>query len=154
MRAFFGAAMGSRARIKQIIAVAGVLAGALGASPARADHQPVIVVPGKPGVPVVIDGVEASGAIVSGDWGLYRPGHGYRVIDGGGCCFGPNGHYAYFPMTGRKPAYGRREIEAKHRHPRPTTLFEKSWSAGSAPGPVTEYPPFAPPPVVVAPRFR
>ncbi len=135
-----------------IIAVAGLVAG-IAAVPARADHQPAIVIPGKPGVPVVINGVDASGAVVSGDWGLYRAGHGYRVIDGG-CCYGPAGRYGYFPATGREPAYGRREVEPKHRHPRPSTFYEKSWTAGSAPGPVTDYPPFDPPPVIVAPRIK
>ena len=51
------------------------LAAICGVSAARADHQPVIVVPGKRGVPVYVDGHEVSGAIVSGEWGLYRPGH-------------------------------------------------------------------------------
>lgn len=38
------------------------------------DNAPVIAVPGKRGVPVIINGRDASWAIVVGDWGLYRPG--------------------------------------------------------------------------------
>jgi hypothetical protein len=41
---------------------------------AAGDNAPVIVVPGKRGVPVIINGRDASWAIVEGDWGLYRPG--------------------------------------------------------------------------------
>jgi hypothetical protein len=44
------------------------------AAAARADNYPVIVVPGRPGVPVIINGRDASWAVVNGDWGLYRPG--------------------------------------------------------------------------------
>jgi hypothetical protein len=41
---------------------------------ASADNYPVIAVPGKPGVPIIINGYDASWAVVNGDWGLYRPG--------------------------------------------------------------------------------
>jgi hypothetical protein len=44
------------------------------ATPARADHRPVTAVPGNPTTPLVIDGQDASWAVVEGDWGLYRPG--------------------------------------------------------------------------------
>jgi hypothetical protein len=40
------------------------------AMPVRAQTGPAIVIPGKPGVPVIIDGVIADGAVVYGDWGL------------------------------------------------------------------------------------
>jgi hypothetical protein len=55
-----------------ILAASGVLCSA---ADARADHQPVIAIPGKPGVPVIINHQNATGAVVIGDWGLYRPGH-------------------------------------------------------------------------------
>ena len=51
-------------------------------TPARAQTGPVVVVPGKHGVPVIINGVIADGAIVYGDWGLARPGHG-ELVDRG-----------------------------------------------------------------------
>jgi len=119
---------------------------------ARADHQPAIVVPGRADVPIIVDGVVVNGAIISGDWGLYRPGHGYKIIEGG-CCPEPMVRRTYFPMTGREPAYGRKEIEPKSRL-RPSTHYEKSWSVQSQPGFITEYPPYPVPPVVVAPRVR
>jgi len=143
--------MGSYARVL-LIAAAG-FAGVLAAPCARADHQPAIVVPGRPDVPIIVDGVDVRGAIVSGDWGLYRAGHGYRVIEGG-CCPEPAVRRTYFPMTGREPAYGRKEVEPKPR-PRPSTHYEKSWGVHSQPGPVTDYPPpYELPPVILAPRVR
>src|SRR5438477_4441628 len=96
------------------IAVAALLAGPV---VARADHQPVVVVPGKPGVPVIVDGVDISGAAIYGDWGLHRAGHGRRLIDGGGPAYGPYWPGGYYPATGLTPAYGRREAEPPaHRH--------------------------------------
>ena len=50
--------------------------------PARAQTGPVIAIPGKPGVPVTINGVIVDGAVIYGDWGLARPGHGAVVIEG------------------------------------------------------------------------
>src|SRR5829696_2547079 len=85
------------------LALAGLLmGGAVVVSPARADHQPVIVVPGRSDVPVMINGVDARGAAVYDDWGLYRAGHGSIMIEGvgpnGGPEAWPNG---YYPATGR-----------------------------------------------------
>lgn len=142
--------MAQRARIL-LFGIAGLLFA--GAS-ARADNEPVVVVPGRPGVPVIIQGVDATGAVVYGDWGLYRPGAAV-VIEGG---IWPPGVLApalvephYYPATGRTPAYGRKEIDPGPRHHGPAPQYHKSWTTESQPGPVTEYPPFAPPAVVVAP---
>jgi hypothetical protein len=55
--------------------VTGLMCGSLLApAAASADNYPVIAVPGKRGVPVIINGHDASWAVVNGDWGLYRPG--------------------------------------------------------------------------------
>ena len=54
------------------ICVAGLICGS---APAPAADGPVIVIPGKRGVPVIINGFDASYTIVEGDWGLDRPGH-------------------------------------------------------------------------------
>ena len=133
-----------------LLGVAGLLfAGAA----AHADNEPVVVVPGRLGVPVIINGADATGAVVYGDWGLYRPG-GAVVVEGGiwppVAWPAPNWPH-YYPATGRTPAYGRKEIDpGPHRRPI-APAYHKSWVTESDPGPVTEYPPFAPPPVVVAP---
>ena len=125
----------------------------IAASARAGDRQPVIAVPGKPGVPVIINGVEATGAVVYGDWGLYRPG-GIVVIDGGAWQAEPDWPPHYFPATGRTPAYGRKEVDAGPARPGGAPAYHKSWSVESQPGPVTVYPPFAPPPVIVAPPGR
>jgi hypothetical protein len=120
---------------------------------AYADNEPVVVVPGRPGVPVIINGADATGAVVYGDWGLYRPG-GVVVIEGGiwppAASAAPDWPH-YYPATGRTPAYGRKEIDPGPHRPRIAPAYHRSWHTESDSGPVTEYPPFAPPPVVVTP---
>jgi len=44
-------------------------------STAFADGGFEIVIPGRPGVPVIINGVDASYAVVEGDWGLAKRIH-------------------------------------------------------------------------------
>ena len=141
--------MAQRARIL-LFAFAGMLCLA---GEACADNQPVVVVPGRPGVPVFINGVDATGAVVYGDWGLYRPG-GAVVIEGG--IWPPVTVKAdwpphYYPATGRTPAYGRKEIDPGPHRRGLAPAYHKDWVTESRPSPVTEYPPFAPPAVVVAP---
>src|ERR1700704_1156881 len=69
------------------------------------------VIPGRPGVPVFVNGIDISYAVVEGDFGLGKGVHnqprvfGGRVID-----LEPNvGHY--YPSAGLTPGYGRLEIE-------------------------------------------
>lgn len=140
------------------VAVASILAGTVAAfacaGPVRADGGPVIVVPGKPGVPVMINGVDASGAIVTGDWGLKRPGHGYITIEGPVVFMGPETTPGYYPATGRAPAYGRYEIDTPPRF-RGSTSFQRSWSAESNfEAPAAQYPPYEPPQVSIEQRPR
>lgn len=137
-------------RLSLAVAFCAAVAGA----DARAQTGPVIPVSGKAGVPVVINGVIVDGAVVYGDWGLARPGHGQIVIEGP-VGFSENyGSRGYFPATGRRPRVGRLEIVPPPR-PRPSTDYYRDWSAGSdTRRPVTEYPPFDPPPVILAPRGR
>jgi hypothetical protein len=124
----------------------------IGVSAACAQTGPVVVIPGKAGVPVTINGVIVDGAVVYGDWGLARPGHGEILIEG------PVGYTenfdqrGYFPATGHRPRMGRLEVEPAPRR-RPNTNYHREWSAESDfRKPVTQYPPFDPPPVIVAPR--
>ena len=53
-----------------------LLAAAFAASPALAQRAPEIVIPGKPGIPVYINGIDASWGVVEGDFGLDRPAPG------------------------------------------------------------------------------
>jgi hypothetical protein len=62
------------------LVILSVIASLCGVGIARADHAPAIVVPGRPDVPVIINGRDARGAIVIGDWGLSRPGMPVTVI--------------------------------------------------------------------------
>jgi len=133
----------------------GVLFGCLlGMGAARADHQPVIAVPGNWQVPVVINGEDATMAVVEGDWGLYAPGRVAPTIIGPVLVpLWPN-ERGYFPKTGRRPRYGRQEVVAPRYLPPAAPSFYREWSAQPGRGPVTEYPPFDPPPVIMAPRVR
>ena len=137
-------------RLSLVVAFCAAFAGA----DARAQTGPVIPVSGKAGVPVVINGVIVDGAVVYGDWGLARPGHGQIIIEGPVSFSENDDSRGYFPKTGRRPRIGRLEIVPPPR-PRPSTDYHRDWSAGSdTRRPVTEYPPFDPPPVILAPRGR
>ena len=121
---------------------------------ALADSGPVIVIPGRPGVPIVINGVDASYAVVEGDWGLGKGVHVQPTVYGGRYIDpAPNvGHY--YPSAGHQPGYGRLAIEppANRRLPQPAESYHQSWSAQSAPQPVQPEVPFYPPPVIIAPQ--
>jgi hypothetical protein len=122
---------------------------------ARAQTGPVIVIPGKAGVATTINGVIVDGAVIYGDWGLARPGHGQIVIEGAAGFSENNDSRGYFPATGHRPRVGRVEVVPPPRQ-RPSTDYHREWSVKSYKRvrPVTEYPPFDPPPVIVAPRGR
>lgn len=148
-------------RVRLPILIAVLAASVFAAVVARADNVAVIVVPGKRGVPVIINGRDASWSVVDGDFGLYRPGHVYPTIV-------PLRPYAsfpwrrasvarhpvhrrfvhrrvvhwrgaarphgYFPSTGIRPRVGRRESSsANSGPPRPAQDFFRSWSNGEGP---------------------
>jgi hypothetical protein len=138
--------------------LAGILsvAALVTAGPAAADNEPVIVVPGRPGVPVMMYGVDVSGAVIEGEWGLNRPGVVAPTVI---MRYWPRDFYgtpgAYFPATGHRPRVGRLEVvpPANRRLPPPAEPFYRDWSIESAPGPVS--PPVLAPnlmPTIVAPR--
>jgi hypothetical protein len=126
------------------------------AAPARAQCGPVIVIPGRPGVAVIINGIDASYAVAEGDWGLYRSGQlAPTVMYGPEVIPGPPA-YGYYPYTGRFSRSGRDEIwpPANRKLPPPAPSLHRSWSTHSGrTAPVTEYPPFNPPAVINAPEF-
>lgn len=111
-----------------------------------------IVIPGKPGVPVIINGVDASYAVVEGDWGLGKGVHVQPTVYGGRYVDPvPNvGHY--YPSAGHMPGYGRLEIEppANRKLPPEAESYHRSWSAQSTPQLDV---PANPPPVIVAPQI-
>src|SRR5215475_8989207 len=86
------------------------LANLLG-SPAQAGDAPAIVIPGRPGVPVIINGGDASYCVVEGDVGLERPGMRVTVVACPPQHPIPSYEGSYFPAFGRRPGYGRLEVE-------------------------------------------
>jgi hypothetical protein len=113
-----------------------------------------IVIPGRPGVPVIINGIDASYAVIEGDWGLAKDIQVQPTIYGGRYVDPepPVGHY--YPSAGRLPGYGRLEIQppANRQLPPPAESYYRSWSAQSAQQPVQPSVPAYPPPVIVAPQ--
>jgi hypothetical protein len=124
-------------------------------SGALADSGPVIVIPGRPGVPIIINGVDASYAVVEGDWGLGKGVHVQPTVYGGRYIDGPPNVGHYYPSAGHAPGYGRLEIEppSNRRLPQPAESYNRSWSAQSAPLPAQSDVPANPPPIVVAPQI-
>jgi hypothetical protein len=113
-----------------------------------------IVIPGRPGVPVIINGVDASYAVVEGDWGLGKGTHVEPTIYGGRYIDPVPRVGHYYPSAGRMPGYGRLEIEppANRRLPQPAESYHQSWSAQSAPLPAQSNVPVDPPEIIYAPR--
>lgn len=120
--------------------------------PAAAADGFNIVVPGRPGVPIIINGVDASYRVIEGDWGLDRNHMQPTVYGGRPIDPVPNvGHY--YPSLGQQPGYGRLEVEPpKNRKlPQPAESYHEHWSAKSEPMGGTSEVPAVPPAVVVAP---
>ena len=97
------------------------------ATAALAQGGPVLVIPGRPGVPIVINGVDASYAVVEGDWGLGKGWHVTPTVYGGRY-YDPTptvGHY--YPSAGQQPGYGRLEIEppANRKLPQPAESYHQ-----------------------------
>jgi len=145
--------------MKRVALAAGVwlVAGAAMAS----ETGPVIVIPGRPGVPIIINGQDVSYQVIEGDWGLARPSYivpqviyrpYYPSAIGPGPFIGPPPAAHYFPKTGSKPRVGRLERDV----PRPTKAqsYNRGWGTASDPTPVTIPAPYPTPPIVVTPDMR
>jgi len=119
----------------------------LSASPALCQRAPEIVIPSRPDVPILMNGVDVSWAVIEGDFGLARPGEMTPTV-----IYRPHpillpydvrGYQepGYFPQAGRPPGYGRLEGTPRHRRlPPPAPSYYRSWSADSAPGSAADYP--------------
>jgi hypothetical protein len=131
---------------RTVFVVVALASFALAPAPVRADSGPVIVIPSRPGIPVIINGRDASYAVVEGDWGLSRPGAVPVTVIGGSPVL-PNEVYrrrnSYIPKYGRAPERGRYEVEpaADRALPEPAESFSRSWSTSSdtaAPATITD----------------
>jgi hypothetical protein len=147
-----------RQRIKFAVFAGIVLFGMVAAvDSAAAQNEPVIVVPGRPGVPVMMWGVDVSGAVLEGEFGLNRPGVVAPTVI---MRYWPPGYYgtpgAYYPATGQRPRYGRQEVipPANRRLPPPAEPYHRDWLSESGSAPVSTPVPFDPPQVIVAPQSR
>jgi hypothetical protein len=93
---------------------------------------PDIIIPSRPGVPVMINGFYASYA----DDPPPSVGH-------------------YYPSSGNLPGYGRLEIEPpSNGRPQQAESYHRSWSAQSAPQPAQRAAPAYPPPAGGAPQSQ
>jgi len=120
---------------------------------ARSETGAVLVIPGRAGVPIIINGVDASYAVVEGDWGLGKGLHVQPTVYGGHAVEPvPNvGHY--YPSSGLKPGYGRLEIEPPAKPgPQRAESFHQSWGSESTPQRAQPVAPLYPPPVIAFPR--
>jgi hypothetical protein len=133
-------------RGRTVFVVVALASFALAPALVRADSGPVIVIPSRPGVPVIINGRDASYAVVEGDWGLSRPGAVPVTVIGSSPVV-PNEVYrqrnSYIPKYGRAPERGRYEVEppADRALPEPAESFSRSWSTSSDVTPANNTPP-------------
>jgi hypothetical protein len=131
---------------------------------AGADTEPVIVVPGRPGVPIIIDGQDVRGAVIEGEWGLARGHIGLTIIQprsyiypgyigrSSFAPFGPAPVGRFFPGTGTKPRVGRKEVIPPANRPLPPKVetYQRGWQTESQPLPANnEQPPYPMPPIGV-----
>jgi hypothetical protein len=128
---------------------------AVTAEPSLAQTGPVVVIPSRPGVPIYINGINASWGVVEGDWGLARSVHVVPTVTYAPVAYEeppPVGHY--YPSFGIQPGYGRHEIESMRRRPlRRAQSYSRVWGTESAPLPAQTEPPVNPPAVIYAPQI-
>jgi len=106
---------------------------------AQAGEAPSIVIPSRPGVPVIINGGDASYCVVEGDVGLARPGQRVTVVACPPQHPIPSYEGSYFPAFGRRPGYGRLEVEPPpdRELPKPAESYYRQWDSQSAPVPAS-----------------
>lgn len=145
------------AGLRRLSVAIGLACSAFGATIAHAlDQGPVLVVPGRPGIPVIINGYDASYTIVEGDWGLARPGQVAPAIVNGPL-IRPAPYYTgpYYPKVGRRPGYGRREYDPPEQHRQgPAPSYYRQWGIESQPTPATIPPDYPQTPLIVAPTIN
>lgn len=141
---------------RQSLAI-GLACGVFGATMAYAtDQGPVLVIPGRPGIPVIINGYDASYSVVEGDWGLARPGQVSPAIVSGPL-IKPSPYYTgrYFPYQGQQPGYGRREHDPPdQRGPRPAPSYYRQWGVESQDLPATIPPDYPQTPIIAEPTVE
>lgn len=114
-------------------AIAAVAAFICLSATASADSGPVIVIPGRGASIEGLEGGYAAGAVVFGDWGLFRPGHIAPRFEGPAVIAGPLRGTGWYPSSGRRPAIGRHEREPSPDAPKPQAAesYRRYWGIGS-----------------------
>ncbi|HLL27750.1 MAG TPA: hypothetical protein VKT73_08885 [Xanthobacteraceae bacterium] len=122
--------------IRKLIATAFVVAVASHAGEAKADNMPLIY---------------PDGAVVYGDWGLYRPGAIVPYVEGPYVVISPRyGTGYYFPTNRYDPAAYR---SPPYVPPVPSEPWYRSWGVQSDHAPATSPTPYEGPSVIYAPNF-
>lgn len=141
--------------MRALAIIVAVAAGCAVAPPViAADGTTVLVVPGRPGVPLMYFGRDISWAVVEGEMGLDRPGNPVTIIPARPPAYwGPNAG-GYFPSAGHPPRSGRLEVEppANRPLPPPAESYHRQWGAELAHTPVTVPAPYETPPVMIDAR--
>ena len=137
--------MGLFMRMRVVALLSGSI---IGSAPALADSGTYFVIPGRPDVPVIVNGYgfDASYTVVEGDFGLGKPVQVNPIIITGPHIVRPpaSGGY-YFPSGGgRTPGYGRLEVQPSpdRRLPAPAQSYSRSWGTSSDPLPASTDPPY------------
>jgi hypothetical protein len=105
----------------------------------------------------MIYGYDASYTIVEGDWGLDRPGAMPPLITYGPLIGASPYYYGpYYPRVGRRPGYGRHEVEPppNRRLPPRAESYHREWSTESGDVPADLQPAVPPPSMVISPEFN
>ena len=138
------------------LALVAILIGLPAAS--HADGGFDIVVPGRAGVPIIINGIDASYAVVEGQWGLGKNVQRQPTIYGGRYVADrqPSDVGHYYPSMGLRPGYGRLEVDppANRKLPPAAESYYRNWQVQSAPLPPQTDVPANPPPVILAPEIN
>ena len=113
-----------------------------------------LVIPMRPGVPIIVNGVDVSYAVVEGDYGLGQGAHRQPTVYGGRYVDSEPNVGRYYPSLGHQPGYGRMEIEppANRKLPKPAESYHDSWGAQSMMQPPQPEVPMITPAVILAPR--
>jgi hypothetical protein len=149
---------------KNLLVALGLILSGAGSASAGIDTGPVIAVPGRRGVPIMMYGRDVRGAVIEGDWGLGRaPGditimwprlwanprfhrasrrHVARPKPHTCSCMCCPRLEGYFPATGRQPRVGRDEVIPPPDRPLPPPAeeYRRGWWSESPDLPISSGP--------------
>ena len=112
---------------------------------ADSDSGTVVVIPGRPDVPVIVNpfGFDAAYTIIEGDFGLNKPAQANaHIVVGPHVVAVPGPRRYYFPHSEHMPGYGRDEVQPPpgRRVTQTPQSYNRSWGAHSDPLPASTDP--------------